>query len=102
MLWRFASATSPRSRFLPLYGPPLMPFMLLRLRPCPQRYDAVCCRPFCRTLATSAAPQWALPGAPNQIDFHNGIASKLSLRAQKQKIDPCCNFFAITDYCGSL
>lgn len=33
VLWRFASATSSRSLFLPLYGPPLMPFMLLRLRP---------------------------------------------------------------------
>ena len=33
VLWRFARATSPRSRFLPLYGPPLMPFMLPRQRP---------------------------------------------------------------------
>lgn len=33
VLWRFARATSPRSRFLPLYGPLLIPFMLPRLRP---------------------------------------------------------------------
>lgn len=58
--------------------------------------------PLCCILATSAAPQWARPRAPNQIDSHNGTASKLSLRAQKQKIGPCCNFFAIRDCYGSL
>lgn len=55
----------------------------------------------CRISATSAAPQWACPIAPNRADSHNGTASKLSLRAQKQKIGPCCNFFAIRDCYGS-
>ena len=56
----------------------------------------------CCISATSAAPQWACPIAPNRADSHNGTASKLSLRAQKQKIGPCCNFFAIRDCYGSL
>lgn len=90
-----------RLRSMPIHGADLALPTVLRLRPCPQRYDAVCCCPLCCILAASAAPQWARPRAPNQIDSHNGIASKLSLGAQKQKIDPCCNFFAITDYCGS-
>lgn len=56
----------------------------------------------CRISATSAALQWAYPIAPNRADSHNGTASKLSLRAQKQKIGPSCNFFAIRDCYGSL
>ena len=49
----------------------------------------------CCISATSAALQWACPIAPNQADSHNGTASKLSLRAQKQKIGRAATFLRL-------
>ena len=100
---RVQTACSAASSLLELFRARAAPPSPSRAAPVPHsamRLHVV--TPPCRISATSAAPQWAYPMAPNRADSHNGTALKLSLRAQKQKIGPCCNFFAIRDCYGSL
>ena len=51
--------------------------------------------PPCCISATSAAPQWACPIAPNRADSHNGTASKLSLRPRNRKLARAATFLRL-------